>query len=322
MKTISFAQAYPMEQETDSRSMAIFFGISLLIHVIFIGSLVFMPELTPRPRLGLGQGAINVSLVSIPGPPAGAPATAPETAAAPAAKPAAEPVVIPPKEKEQAPKAPVMETPPPKPLPAVPAPPKTVSLAPKENKPKAKKSLKKKTIDRQKMIDQALTKVEKNVEDSRSDSVRQAIARLKEKVAQGESAAPQPGSAAKTTPGAAGGSVPGVPGGSGAGGGGKRALEITDLYKIEVAFQVERHWAFSQQLAGDERASQASLVFKVLPSGEITDIRFTQKSGNSYLDDSAYKAIVKANPVSPHPDGIKLPYVTVALRFTPEGLRK
>jgi colicin import membrane protein len=313
MKTISYAHVYPMEQDTDSRSRALYFGISLVIHLIFIGSLVFIPQAAPRPRLGLG--AINVSLVSIPGPPAAAPAE--QKNAAPATKPTAEPVVVPKKEAEQVRQAPVVETAPPKPLPVVPAPPKTVSLAPKASKPKSKKSLKKKTIDRQKMIDQAVTRVEKKVEESRSDSVKQAINRLKKKVAQTEAAAPEPRAATGGTSGAAGAGVPG-----GTGSGGKRALEITDLYKIEVAFQVERHWAFSQQLAGDDRALQASLVFKVLPSGEITDIRFTQKSGNPYLDDSAFKAIVKANPVSPHPEGLRLPYVTVALRFTPEGMRK
>jgi colicin import membrane protein len=191
-------------------------------------------------------------------------------------------------------------------------------LAAKENTPKVKESLKKKTIDRQKMIDKAVAKIEKNVEGSRSDSVRQAIERLKKKVAQGEAPGSQPDAAGEGSTAAA---AAGVSGGTG-GGGGKRELEITDLYKIEIAFQVERNWAFSQQLAGDDRALQASLVFKVLPSGEITDIRFTQKSGNSYLDDSAYKAIVKANPVPPHPEGINVPYVTVGLRFTPEGLRK
>jgi colicin import membrane protein len=313
MKTISYAPAYPRGQHTDSRSMALYFGISLIIHVIFIGSVMFMPQSAPPPRLG--QGAINVSLVSMPGPPAAAPAA--QTAAAPEIKPAPEPVFVPRKEAEKAPPEKVVETPPPKPLPAAPAPKKVVSLAPKANKPKSKKSLKKRTIDRQKMIDQAVAKVEKKVEKSSSDSVKQAIERLKKKVAQDETAGPQTAAATGST--AAAGA--GVSGGSG-GGGGRRALEIVDLYKIEIAFQVERHWAFSQQLAGDDRALQASLVFKVLPNGEITDIRFTQKSGNSYLDDSAYKAIVKASPVSAHPKGINVSYVTVGLRFTPEGLRK
>jgi colicin import membrane protein len=228
-----------------------------------------------------------------------------------------------------------VEIPPPKPLPVIAEPDKTVSLAPKPKKPvapkpepkkavstapepkkkKVKKSLKKETQDRQKMIEQAVSGVKKKVENSRSDSVRQAIDRLKKKVAQTEASGAGHGRTAGGAVGATG--VPGT-----AGSGGSRELGIIDLYKIEVAFQVERRWAFSEQLVGDGGALQASLVFKVMPSGEITDIRFTERSGNTYLDDSAYKAIVKANPVSPHPEGISAPYVTVGIRFTPEGIKK
>jgi len=299
----------------ESRTMVFYFGISLVIHLIFIGSVVYLPESNPRPRLG--QGAMNVSLVSLPALPQASAGSAISPAPAPSPEPAAKTVAVPKKAVKQTPKTPAIDTPPPKPLPVLPQSTKTVSLAPAQQKPKVKRSLKKKTQNRQKMINQALSGVQRNIEQSQADSVRQAIDRLKKKVAQTEAAAPPTGQTANGIAGEAGNGIPGA-----AGSGGKRALEITDLYKIEVAFQVERHWAFSQQVAGDSRAQQASLVFRVLPGGEITDIRFTQKSGNSYLDDSAYKAIVKANPVSPHPAGIRMPYVTVALRFTPEGLRK
>jgi colicin import membrane protein len=311
MKKRTYAPAYPMGAGIESRTMVFYFGISLVIHLIFIGFMIYLPESNPRPRLS--PGAIAVSLVSLPGPPKAAPAPAP----APEPKKAAPTVAIPKKEIKKTPKAPVIETPPSKPSPVLPEPAKTVSLAPKKQKPKIKKSLKKKTQNRQKMIDQALTGVQKKVEKSQSDSVRQAIDRLKKKVAQSETGASRQIPPAKGVQSAAGSGTPG-----GGGSGGKRALEITDLYKIEVAFQVERHWAFSRQVAGDGKTLQASIVFRVLPSGEISDIRFTQKSGNTYLDDSVYRAIVKANPVSPHPDAIRVPYVTVALRFTPEGLRK
>lgn len=58
-----------------------------------------------------------------------------------------------------------------------------------------------------------------------------------------------------------------------------------------------------------------------MPDGEIRDIFFTDRSGNAYLDESAYKAIVKANPVDRHPDGLVQPYVVMAIRFTPQGIR-
>ncbi len=311
MKKRTYAPAYPMGAGIESRTMVIYFGVSLVIHLIFIGSMIYLPASDPRPKLG--PSAISVSLVSLPGPPQAAPSPAP----APEPPKAAKTVVTPKKEIKQAPKAPVIEIPAPKPAPVVPKPKKTVSLTPKKQKFKSKKSLKKKTQNRQKMIDQALTGVQKKIEKSQSDSVKQAIDRLRKKVAQSEAGTPRQGQTTTVTQNAAGSGNAGA-GGSGA----KRALEITDLYKIEVAFQVERRWAFSQQVAGDSKALQALIVFRVLPNGDITDIRFTQKSGNSHFDDSVYKAVVKANPVSPHPDGIRFPYVTVALRFTPEGLRK
>jgi colicin import membrane protein len=314
MKNRTNARAYPMVAGDESRALPVYFGVSLLIHLILIGSAVYLPDSNPRPRLG--QGAINVSLVSLPGPPAAAPAPAPASVPVPK-KPDPKTVVVPKKEVPKPPPKPVIEVPQAKPLAAEPKPAKTVSLAPKKMQPKVKKSLKKKTQNPQKMIDQAVSRVQKNVEKSQSDSVRQAIDRLKKKVAQSEAGAARPGQAVKGTSAAAGGGVSGA-----TGPGGKRALEITDLYKIEVAFQVERHWALSQQLAGDDSRLQTKLVFRVLPSGEITDIRFTQRSGNSHLDESAYRAVVKANPVSPHPAEIRVPYVTVALRFTPEGLKK
>jgi colicin import membrane protein len=302
MEKSTYSNAYPLGMGTDSRTMMIYFGISLLIHMIFIGYLVFSPESVPRRRFS--PGSIHVSLVSLPGPPA------------PASKPAARTVAIPEPEVKTAVKAPVIEKPPPEPPPVTQKPQKTVSLTPEKKDTKVKKSLKKQTLDREKMIEHAVSRVQKKVENSKPDSVNQAIEALKKKVAQTEANAAQTDQTARAATGTAGTGVPGA-GGSG----GKRELELIDIYKIEVAFQVERHWAFSEQLAGDGRALQASLVFRVLPSGEVTDIRFTERSGNSYLDESAYKAIVKASPVSPHPEGVKAPYVTVALRFTPQGIR-
>jgi colicin import membrane protein len=306
MNAKTYAHLYPhLEAEGGNRTMVLYFGLSLLFHVLFLGAMLMLPESGPSRRLS--GGAINVNLVGLPGPPAPVPAS----------QPAAEFASVPKEEAKTIAKIPVFETPLPKPLPPVAKPEKTVSLTPPKEKKKVKESLKDKTQDRQKIIEQALSKVQKNVEKSKPDSVQQAIDRLKQRVAETEAKGGS-GSAAAVAGGSGAGET-GVPGGSGAGGQGE--LELIDIYRIEVAFQVERNWAYSPQLAGSGKPTHASVVFKVLPSGEITDISFTEKSGNSYLDDSAYRAIVKANPVSPHPPGLKRPYVIVALRFTPEGIR-
>jgi len=305
MKRKTYAHAYPMGTGAASRTMVLYFGVSLAIHLFFIGSVVFWPASVPKPRFS--PGSINVSLVSLPGPPSAAPAAV--------SKPPAKPVAAPKKEIKSAPIEEVVAIPPPKMLPEIKAPKKAVSLTPKPKKRKPKKSLKKKTQDRQKMIDHALTNVKKKVDKKETDSVSQALDRLKKKVEQTESSQAPGGTAGQA--GAGGGGIPGA-----TGSGGPRRLEIIDIYKVEVAYQVERNWAFSQQLAGEGQALQVSLIFKVMPDGEITDIRFTENSGNSYLDESAYRAIVKANPVSPHPTGVRTPYVTMGVRFTPEGIRK
>ena len=295
-----------MGADAGSHSMGLYFGISLVIHLIFIGSVVFWPASAPKPRFS--PGSINVSLVSLPGPPSAAPAAA--------SRPPAKTVAVPKKEVKTAPIEKVVAITPPKALPEIKKPKKTVSLAPKPKKAKPKKSLKKKTQDRQKMIDHALTNVKKKVKKSETDSVSQALDRLKKKVEKTESSQTQAGATGQAATGAGTGGGGGV-----AGSGGLRRLEVIDIYKIEVAYQVERNWAFSQQLAGDGQTLQASLVFRVMPDGEITDIRFTERSGNAYLDESAYRAIVKANPVSPHPAGISVPYVMVGINVTPEGLK-
>ena len=300
------SHAYPLGMGTDYRTMMVYFGISLFVHLGFIGYMIILPDSAPRRRLS--PGSINVSLVSLPGPPAPAPA--------PTSKSAAKTVAIPKPETKKTSVAPVIEKPPPKPLPVTPKPQKKVSLGPKESKWKVKKSLKKKTMNRRQMIENAVSGVQKKVEKSKSDSVNQALEALQKKVAQTEASAGGTDQNVKKATGTAGGGIAGA-----TGSGGRRALDLIDIYKIEVAFQVERHWAFSEQLAGDGSALQSSLVFRVLPSGEVTDIRFTERSGNSYLDESAYKAIVKASPVSPHPEGVRALYVTVALRFTPQGIR-
>ena len=98
-------------------------------------------------------------------------------------------------------------------------------------------------------------------------------------------------------------------------------VEIIDIYRVEIAFQIQKNWAFSQSLAGDAKNLTAEIVFRVMPDGEIRDIWFDKRSGNAYLDESARRAIMKSNPVSPHPEGLSKPFIPVGLRFTPEGVR-
>jgi colicin import membrane protein len=111
----------------------------------------------------------------------------------------------------------------------------------------------------------------------------------------------------------------GATAGGGGGGGGAAILSRIDNYKIEAALAVSQNWAYSQQLSGANDQLVTEITFRILPNGEITDIKIVTPSGNRYLDESAVRAIKKTSPLAPHPEGINRPYIEVGLRATPAG---
>jgi len=185
-----------------------------------------------------------------------------------------------------------------------------VSVAPVRKETKS--SLKYKTFKSQKVIKNTLQRVENKVDSQPPKPLEDTIKRLREKVAK------------EGKPGAAGEDLPETEEagkGGGFGRGSQKEIELIDLYRLEIAYAVQKNWAFAEQLAGGGKQLVASIVFRVMPDGKIVDIFFTDRSGNTYLDDSAYKAIVKTSPVKPHPEGLNRSYIEMGLRFTPEGVR-
>ena len=294
-------------KDPNSQSMVFPFGVSFLFHLAIIGALIFTPEFGSGSRFR--AGVVNVSLVSLPspGPDTGGPAAAVIKPKPVEKKPPQKPAVkIPEPKPEPKPK--------PKPVPVVKKPPEAVSLAPK--KKKIKKSLKKKTLDREKIINSAIERIEKKVEKTKTDSVAAAIDRLKRQVGEAES---QVAKGSGDTSGKAGAGRAGPVGGSGAGA--IRIQESILIYQAEIQYQIQKNWAFSQQLAGENTELEAVLAIKILRSGEIEDIWFDKKSGNAYLDDSAYKALVKSNPLPALPKDYMRPDYKIGLRFGPKGLK-
>lgn len=88
-------------------------------------------------------------------------------------------------------------------------------------------------------------------------------------------------------------------------------------YTLEVAYQINQNWEFIGAGAVSPDL-QTSIIFKVLPDGEITDIIYFEKSGNEKLDRSAYHAITRSSPVKPFPDTISRKYIQMGLNFTPK----
>jgi colicin import membrane protein len=299
----------PSTPTSENRARAIAFSVSALVHLLFFLLMVFSPSWTRQRQLL--PPAISVTMVSMPGagnvlrppkqPPPSAPpkkgsAPAPETT-----KAAPETPKPPPKESKN----------------PLPTPPKEV--VPLEAK--AKPAPKPVPPDPKQEIQKALQQLRQKAGAERPNAVTSAIARLKGQVDK-EPPRPLSGPDASDTPSGIGLSGSGYGALGGSPDGTLRSLEPIDVYRLEVAHQIQNNWAFADQLAGSLRPDLSALVaFNVLPSGEIRDVWFDQRSGNTYLDESAMRAVIKSSPVTPHPPGIRQSAVTVGLRFTPKGIQ-
>jgi len=194
-----------------------------------------------------------------------------------------------------------------------------------KKKKRIKKSLKKRTykpeeirknvtkekpLKKKALKNKSLQQIEQKTKQPESDPLAVAFERLKEEIKKSESGKQNNKESGKDVRGE---NFTGITG--------KKRLELINIYRVEVAYQVQKNWAFSEQLAGGRTDLMTEIAFKIMPDGEIRDIWFDKRSGNIYLDESARKAIIKSNPVRPHPEGIDKSYVIVGLRFTPEGVR-
>lgn len=285
--------------DVGNRTLVLYIGISLLLHIVLMAIFVIMPALTPSRRYI--PSAVNVSLVSLPALGNGA-----------AKAPAPEKPVV----ESSVPEKPAVKPVPVKPPPPPPKPEAEVSTAPTP-KPKTKKkeSLKHKTFKPSKVIKDAVSKMEKKVEETRPSKLEEAMNRLKQQVEKEDRSR-------KTDTGAGSGqagTVIGSPRGSGLSSGQFRSR--VQVYQAEIAYQVQKNWVFSELMSGGRTDLEAVLGFKIRPNGDISDIWFDQRSGNTYLDESAYRAIVKSNPLPPLPAGLFAGDYTVGIRFGPKGIK-
>ncbi|MBR9986330.1 MAG: TonB C-terminal domain-containing protein [Desulfosarcina sp.] len=274
-------------------------ALSFVCHLVFMLLFVITPSL--RSEKVQTQSVINVSMVSLKNP-----------AAEASQKPAVEN------------KAPKIEKPDVVKKPSVTPPVKKAAKVTDAQPPKPKTSLKKKTFKSTQVVKQAIEQLEEKVdvktdeqtETAKPEPLKSALERLRQEVGQAEASRSVPsGATTDRSAGKTGGKLGKF------NEDGKKTAELIDLYRIEIAFQIQKNWAFNEQMAGGDQSLVAAIVFKVMPDGEIRDIFFTDRSGNTYLDESAYKAIVKSNPVDSHPNGLAQPYVVMAIRFTPQGIR-
>lgn len=199
-----------------------------------------------------------------------------------------------------------------------------VSLAPKLPKEQpverieVKRSLKRETFTPSEVVRGAIEQLEREPEDTGYRELSEALARLREDVEKSAPPKSLPETSGSGSPRGSGGGA-GTGTGSGGGGGGLGSGEIMEVYRSVIARHIQGNWAFLEQLARGQSDLETLVGIKIMPSGEIQDIWFDKKSGNSYLDESAMRAIKKSNPLPPLPRDTGRFYM-IGLRFTPKGL--
>ena len=258
--------------------------LSILLHGLFFSGVLFFPEF--HFRKNDFTSVVEIDLVSLPAAP---PAQNRQTTSA-LKPPKSEPVKI-----KKAAEKPIKKS---QQLEATEA--EAVPVSPSQPV-RVKRSLKKKTFNASKAINKAIASLEKKASESRPQSVREAIDKLKKQQKTTAAEASAVGGIGETT---------------------KRQLELLDIYNAEIWSRIRKNWAFSQALAGNQENLEAVVIVKIMRDGEIRDVYFETKAGVRYFDESVMKAIKKSNPLPPLPEGFLRPFYDVGLRFNLSELQR
>jgi colicin import membrane protein len=105
---------------------------------------------------------------------------------------------------------------------------------------------------------------------------------------------------------------------SGSGGASSGVMSIKfKLYYNLLWQRIRGVWVLPEEALGGKKNLETIIAIRIARDGQIEDIQFEKKSGNSYLDESALRAIKKANPLPPLPSDIEGDKFDVGVRFTP-----
>jgi colicin import membrane protein len=211
----------------------------------------------------------------------------------------------------------------------------TVSAPPAEKmKPKEKEkpiSLAAKPKDDVSKVDDAIDRIRKRREEKKVDT---AIDRLRQRQEEknidtaidrirGEREAKQIDSAIErirkqVTIGSAGAVETGE---AGTGGASSGFMSIKHKMYYNLIWQrIRSAWVLPEGALGGKKDLETIIAIRIAKDGQIEEIQFEKKSGNAQLDESALRAIKKANPLPPLPPGIEGDKFDVGVRFTPSDL--
>jgi len=234
--------------------------VSLVFHLVVFSTVFLFPQTSPSGRF---PGTVyEVNLVEMP---RGGPAQPQKGGAAPVAKKTSTPT---PKDTKPA-----------KRIPTPKREEKPVVIAKRTEKAPEKKS----EPSPSKLIDEAVSKIQKKVEAEQKDHLSQRLAELEQQVGKPKGEEVAGGSAA----GARGGSI------------------LDDIYRMQVSEWIRSNWSYPVALGEERRQKdlEAVVVVKVNQGGKILHSWFVKRSGNGIFDQSVEKAVERSDPVPPFPEG-------------------
>jgi colicin import membrane protein len=250
--------------------------VSLLFHVLLFSLVLFVPESMPTRRIG-GAPIYEVNLVEMPtagrsaGPKVSVEKSGKEVSS-PKAAPAARRISPPAREEK-----PVVIG-------------KRVVERKKEEKKEPVKAPQP-TVSPSKIIDGAISKIEKKVKAEKADHLAQAISRIET---------------------SAHGTDEKVSGGGGA----ETGITIR-MYQLAVEEQIKSNWSYPVALMDPKKLKdlEAIVLVKVRQDGTIVKSWFKKRSVNSIFDGSVLKAVERSDPLPPFPEGYTKSYDEIEIRF-------
>ncbi len=105
------------------------------------------------------------------------------------------------------------------------------------------------------------------------------------------------------------------------GGASSGALSIKHKMYYNLIWQrIRSVWVLPEEALRGQKNLETIISIRIARDGQIENFQFEKKSGNPQLDESALRAVKKANPLPPLPPGIEEEKFDVGLRFKPSDL--
>ncbi len=145
----------------------------------------------------------------------------------------------------------------------------------------------------------------------REKLIQSALARVKDRAESGQKKQQE----AAINSGPAEGAGAGAIGSEGRGGGIVRGVDFI-VYYNQMRHLIRERWTW----VGKRSDLEVTVRFGIQESGEVVGLKIVQSSGDPSYDDSVFRAIRRASPLTPPPESYRKDFMDVELTFRPKDL--